>query len=383
MIRPDGRASSAWHVRCDGSGVVNLYEGLELNDRLRLVRPLAEGGMANLWVAWHGVLGMEVAVKILDSKAAKEVTAKQRLLREARLTDRVAGPHVVRILDRQESRAEDGSPFLVMELLEGEDLATRIARRGRLSIDETCTVVQHMSLALESAHRIGVIHRDVKPANVFLVETKEGTIAKLVDFGIAKDASEPTAGLTRADALMGTPPFMSPEQVTGARDVDLRCDVWSLAVVAYSCLTGKNPFDGATFGAICVAIHLGRFDPPSFERPELPAALDAFFAKALSTSIELRYQSARALCAAFREATWSDAGVETEDGSSSVSDAARADEAFSSARTLLVLDDIGEVLDPPTLVPDNVPFELARPRSGTRTIDSIRVSSTAGRRGRG
>jgi len=367
---------------------VNLHEGLELNSHLRLVRPLAEGGMANLWVARHAGLGSDVVVKILDPTTAKEATAKHRLMREARVAAKVSGPHVVRILDREEGCfSEDGDPFLVMELLEGEDLSARIARRGRLSIGETVTIVEHMSLALESAHDAGIIHRDVKPANVFLTVVPDGkTVAKLVDFGIAKDVSEVTVGITRADALMGTPPFMSPEQVVGARDVDARCDVWSLAVVAYSCLTGKTPFDGGTFGAICIAIHLGRFDPPSFERPELSAAVDAFFAKALCPVIDLRYQSARAQCTAFREATGADVPpLDTQDAAAP-SARAHSDEArLSDATTLLVLDDLDEAYDATqrcaTLEMMNWPFDLSRPVSGVRSREPRLARGEAKRRG--
>jgi serine/threonine-protein kinase len=144
---------------------------------------------------------------------------------------------------------------------------------------------------------------------------------------------------------MGTPPFMSPEQVVNARDVDSRCDVWSLATVAYSCLTGKLPFEGETFGAICIAIHLGRFDPPSTERPELAASVDAFFAKALCPSIDHRYQSARALSEAFREATWSDASQDCSDDFSSTSRPPPDRDSFYTATTLLLLDELDDHAD--------------------------------------
>src|SRR5580704_3725045 len=280
---------------------MELFKGREMNECLRLVRPLAEGGMANLWVADHRTLGVEVVVKILAPRAGKEATARRRLMREARVTAKASCPHVVRVFDSDEGTVSGtNEAFLVMELLQGEDLSERIQREGRLSIGETLTIVEHVSLALERAHAVGIVHRDVKPENVFLVEARDGMVAKLVDFGIAKDMSETQIDLTRADAMMGTPPYMSPEQVVSARDVDSRCDVWALAVLAYSCLTGKTPFDGKTFGAMCVAIHRGQFEPPSSERPDLSASVDAFFAKALRRPIELRYQSAQALYEGFR-----------------------------------------------------------------------------------
>jgi eukaryotic-like serine/threonine-protein kinase len=343
---------------------VDLHEGLEINERVRLVRPLAQGGMADLWVADHRTLGVEVVVKILAPETAKEATAKRRLIREARVTAKVRCPHVVRVFDHGLVSADD-DPFLVLELLRGEDLSARIERMGRLSVNETRTIVEHVSLALEEAHGVGIIHRDVKPANVFLAQAPEGMVAKLVDFGIAKDASEPMVDLTRSDAVMGTPPFMSPEQVVNARDVDSRCDLWSLAAVAYSCLTGKLPFEGDSFSAICIAIHLGHFAPPSTRRPELAASVDAFFAKALCPSIEHRYQSARTFSDAFREATWSDESPDANDAPESTS---LSEESMYTATTLLVLDDLGDVLEVGEAVEtgDQVPFELARPTSDAR-----------------
>jgi serine/threonine-protein kinase len=293
---------------------VDLSEGLQLGERLRLVRPLAQGGMAHLWVAQHLTLGFEVVVKILGATAEADATGRQRLLREARLTAKVSSLHVVRLLEGEVGGTGVGEkPFLVMELLRGEDLATRIARVGRLPLGETVTVVEHIALALEKAHSMGISHRDVKPGNVFLVEGPGGMVAKLIDFGIAKDTSEHHVELTHAGSLMGTPPYMSPEQVVGARDVDSRCDLWSLSVVAYSCLTGRLPFNGDTFGAVCVAIHGGRFDPPSFTRRELSPQVDAFFARALCRTLEMRYRGARELSEAFRAATWSDASAASLD----------------------------------------------------------------------
>jgi serine/threonine protein kinase len=356
---------------------VDLHEGLEIDGRVRLVRPLAQGGMADLWVAEHHALGVEVVVKTLAPLTSKEATAKRRLMREARVTAKVSSLHVVRVLDSGVV-SEDNDPFLVMELLHGEDLSARIDRMGRLSIGETRTIVEHISLALEQAHGAGIIHRDVKPGNVFLAEAPGGMVVKLVDFGIAKDAAEPTADLTRSDAVMGTPPFMSPEQVKNARDVDSRCDLWSLATVAYSCLTGKLPFDGESFGAICIAIHIGRFDPPSSERPGLAASVDAFFAKALSPSIEHRYQSARAFAEAFREATWSDANPDADVGPAFDADPAKS---LYTATTLLVLDDIEYVVEGSLAArtADNVPFDLARPASHLRSSTPDIFCGRAGR----
>ena len=338
--------------------------------------------MADLWIAEHSALGVEVVVKVLASETAKEATATRRIVREAMVTRKVQCPHVVRVFEHG-LVAKHGVPFLVLELLRGEDLSTRIDREWRLSVCETRTIVEHVALALEAAHRVGVIHRDVKPANVFLAQSPHGMVAKLVDFGIAKDISEPRSDLTRPDAVMGTPPFMSPEQVVSPRDVDSRCDLWSLAALAYMCLTGKLPFDGLSFGAICIAIHLGYFEPPSSERPELGASVDAFFARALSPSIDRRYQSARSLFEAFREATWLIADDDTSDDPCPTFE---PEESLHTATTLLVLeglDDLRDTSSQVTKVADHVPFELARPASGVRsrpTGRDMRVIASRGRR---
>jgi len=294
---------------------VDLHEGLEINERLRLLRPLAQGGMAQLWVAEHRTLGVEVVVKVLTPEASREATAKWRFMREARVTARIRSPHVAHVLDYDEGTlSEENDAYLVMELLQGEDLASRLDREFWVPLVEARTIVEHVAEALTVAHGLGVVHRDVKPENVFLVEGPGGITAKLIDFGIAKDAAEEMLELTLANAVMGTPHYMSPEQMVGARDVDLRCDVWSLAVVAYACLTGTTPFGGASFGAVCVSAHRGVFLPPSRERAGLSASVDAFFATAFSPGIDARYPSARALCDAFLQATAANALVESRRG---------------------------------------------------------------------
>jgi len=343
---------------------MDLHEGLELGESLRLLRPLAHGGMASLWVAEHRTLGVDVVVKILGPAADADCSGRERFEREARVTAKLSSLHVVRILDSPASAsAACATPFLVMELLQGEDLTMRISREGRLPLGETITIVEHVALALEKAHGVGIVHRDVKPANVFLVDGPGGTVAKLVDFGIAKDAADPHVDLTRAGSLMGTPPFMSPEQVVGEQDVDWRCDLWSLAVLAYSCLTGKLPFDGATFGAICVAIHLGRFEPPSVTRLEVSPRVDAFFTRALCRVLERRYRGARELSEAFRTAMWSDANLEGQDGATGAFPGATDEDARDWATTQLELDGLDE--------DENLPFALGRATSGTRSTPRL------------
>ena len=328
---------------------MDFHEGTEIGDHLVLVRLLAHGGMANLWRAAHRTLGVDVVVKILSTDPAHPASAiaKERFRREARVTSKVQGPHVVRMLDCDDRTADDNeAPFLVMELLEGEDLSTRLARVGALSIADCVAIIGHVAEALEAADAVGIIHRDVKPENVFLVDTPHGVVAKLIDFGIAKDTLDTRLDLTRTDTTMGTPGYMSPEQILTPRDVDSRCDVWALAVVAYACLTGTTPFHGETYGAVCIAIHGRTYAPPSRERPEL-STVDAFFAKAFDLSIDDRHPSARALIDALRDAT-----SETPELTVTAFD------ALDEVDELLLLGDEIE-MD----VEENVAFELARPRS--------------------
>jgi len=206
-------------------------------------------------------------------------------------------------------------------------------------------------------------------------------VAKLIDFGIAKDDSEPSVELTHAGSLMGTPPYMSPEQVVGALDIDSRCDLWSLAIVAYSCLTGRLPFDGDTFGAVCVAIHVGRFDLPSVTRPELSPRVDAFFARALCHSIELRYRGARELSEAFRAATWSDADARTLDGSTSATAGPAMEDFMLWATTRLALDDLERVTPDSGFRGDRLP-ERRLSRSGIRPTARARAERGRVERGR-
>jgi serine/threonine-protein kinase len=281
---------------------MELSDGVNIAPHLKLVRPLGAGGMGSVWIAEHAVLG-PVAIKVLASKYEGDFEATERFWREARATSRIRSEHVVRVLDC--ASLDDGRPYIVMELLEGEDLerylTRRIAEGGPLGLDETLRVVEHVADALAAAHRIGVVHRDVKPENVF-VSREDGTLfATLLDFGIAKE-SDSSVRVTSTGATMGTPHYMSPEQLMSAREVDERCDLWGLAVVAYQCLTGRVPFDGETFGSICLSIHKGELVPPSDVLPGLPRAIDAWFARALARDIGSRWGDAVAMRDAFRVA---------------------------------------------------------------------------------
>jgi serine/threonine-protein kinase len=252
--------------------------------------------MGSVWIADHASLGTTVCVKFMSEHALADARTVARFNDEAQAAARIRSPHVVQVFDHG---VTDGMPYIVMELLEGEDLRTRLARKARLDPAETLTIARQMATAVDKAHAAGVIHRDIKPANVFLLEVGGQTFVKLLDFGIAKLAIDPLrappdegAARTENAAVFGTPHYMSPEQAESAGAVTKGADLWSLAVVVYRCLTGALPFDAPTLFGLCTRIHDATFEPATTLRPELPGAVDAWFARALARDEAARFPSA-------------------------------------------------------------------------------------------
>jgi hypothetical protein len=269
-------------------------EGPILGERYRLIAQLDAGGMGSVWVAEAVHLSSVVAVKIMDRGLAATPEAAQRFLREARTAASLRSPHVVQILDYG---VQDGTPFIAMELLEGESLASRLAREGRLATwEQTELVLRHVARALARAHDAGVIHRDLKPANIFLVRDEEEEVVKLLDFGIAKTTapalSAALASNTRTGEFLGSPAYASPEQLQGSKDLDHRADIWSLGVIAYECLLGRPPFASDSFVGMLLAICAGPLPVPSEQGP-VPAGFDAWFMRACARDVELRFGSVR------------------------------------------------------------------------------------------
>jgi serine/threonine protein kinase len=188
-----------------------------LGDKYRLVRPLEKGGMGSVWLAEHLSLASPVAVKLIATEATLSKNRLERFLREAQTAAASRSPHVVQVLDYG---VDEGTPYIVMELLEGESLADRLLRLGCLSPRQTETVVVHVSRAIGRAHESGIVHRDLKPANIFITRNEDEEVIKLFDFGIAKATMEgPGGGVakqTRTGSFLGTPYYMSPEQLEGA-----------------------------------------------------------------------------------------------------------------------------------------------------------------------
>jgi serine/threonine-protein kinase len=271
---------------------MELRPGLVVGKNVRLVRLLGEGGMGSVWVADHLTLQTEVAIKFISSELVKDEQALKRFTSEATASAQVKSPHVVQVFDHG---VWEERPYIVMELLVGEDLEGRIARAGPLSLEDTSLLIKQAAKALSQAHAIGIVHRDIKPANVFLTSPDGELFIKLLDFGIAKRLQGGNHAKTAAGALIGTPYYMSPEQIMDDREIDFRADLWALAVLAYEALTAQLPFDGASLGAICVAINACQYKPVSSFNRSLPPEIDRWFAKALARNPDDRFGSAKEL----------------------------------------------------------------------------------------
>ena len=270
---------------------MDLHEGLHITPAIRLVRPLGQGGMGRVWLAEHTSLETQVVVKFMADAIAKDKEGSARFAREASVAASVKSPHVVQVLDH--GVTADGTRYIVMELLEGHDLAEHIKTHGRMTPQDVAALVAQVAKGLGKAHQVGVIHRDIKPDNIFLCDAgADGEMfVKLLDFGIAKHEHRVTDAATSTGAVVGTPFYMSPEQIVGTT-LDARTDIWSLGVVAFEALTGKRPFEGSTVGAITLAIHTKK--PKITDHvPSLPATLDAWFAKACAQEPAARFATAR------------------------------------------------------------------------------------------
>jgi eukaryotic-like serine/threonine-protein kinase len=280
---------------------VGLHPGKQITESLRLSRLLGRGAMGSVWAADHLGLQSQVAVKFMAPAVAGDDVSVQRFRLEAKAAAEIRSPHVVQVFDH--GLADDGQLFIAMELLEGESLERRVRRAGPLPLHDLAAVVTQASKALAKAHARGIVHRDIKPANVFLLEGE--IFVKLLDFGVAKFSGEEATQMTAAGNMVGTPAFMSPEQLFHGRDLDHRGDLWSLAVVAYYALTGVRPFEGTTLGELCVAIKRGTFAPPTTVGSDLPVEIDVWFARALHQDLAARFSSAKEMAQAFELAVGS------------------------------------------------------------------------------
>jgi eukaryotic-like serine/threonine-protein kinase len=275
-------------------------QGSLIAGKYRLVSLLGEGGMGSVWRAEHLGLNAPVAVKLLNQVVAASSDGLGRFHREAQAAAALRSPHVVQIFDHGVDPVSQ-QPFIVMELMEGESLASRLAREGRLSPEQTARVITHISRALARAHEAGIVHRDLKPDNVFLVQNEDEEIAKVLDFGIAKTQANQLGpgSATRTGAVMGTPYYMSPEQISGSKSVDFRTDLWALTIIAFECLSGRRPFEADTIGGLALKICAEPMPRPSALGP-VPPGFDAWFERAAARDASARFGSAREMAEEFR-----------------------------------------------------------------------------------
>ena len=277
-------------------GRMRIEAGTIIAGKYRLEAPLARGGMGAVWIARHVKLGSQLAVKFLDPQLAASSTFVARFEQEARAAAAIESPHVVHV---QDFGLEDGTPYLVMELLRGEDLRTRLRRRGRLTLGESAEILVQVGKALRRAHAAGIVHRDIKPGNLFLARVDDDEVLKVLDFGIAKHPNLRAGEATKTGEIVGTPHYVSPEQARGDKNVDHRTDVWAVGVIAYRMATGQLPFPGDGFGNVLAKVLVEKPAPVRSLVPSLPAALEGFFERALAKNRDERFQSVRELVDAY------------------------------------------------------------------------------------
>ncbi|HVY39523.1 MAG TPA: protein kinase [Polyangia bacterium] len=302
---PEG--ASLW-----ASAALPLSPGQVVAGRYRVERAIGQGAMGIVFTARDllaGEGGAPVALKLLRPELVQSHAAVERFAREARLVMGLRDPHIARVLDV--GNTEDDLPFVIFELLEGEDLATRLDRAGKLEVPAAIDLALQACRGVAAAHEAGVVHRDIKPANLFLARLPghNAPTVKVVDFGIAKAlAVEPAEGerqavaLTAARMVVGSPQYMAPEQMFGAPDIDARADVWSLGVVLYEMLAGVPPFVGETLKEVCNAVILRPAPPLAAAREGLSPPVVEVIERCLSKEREQRYPDAAALGRALRQA---------------------------------------------------------------------------------
>ena len=276
-----------------------VQSGTVIAGKVRLTRLLKAGGMGSVWVAQHLTLDVPVAVKFLTHAADAAPSMLDRFSREAKASAKIRSSNVVQVLDHGVDRKV---PYIIMELLEGEDLGVRLRRETRLELHEVAYIVRSVARGLQIAHDAGLVHRDLKPANIFLAREGDEVVPKILDFGIAKRLAvgEDASGDTEEGTLLGTPFYMSPEQARGRHGIDHRSDLWSLAVISFRAVVGRRPFTARAIGDVIVQICSDPIPNATMWAPYLPPALDAFFHKALARPVEQRFQSARELGASPR-----------------------------------------------------------------------------------
>ena len=274
-------------------------------DKYEIVRVIGRGGMGTVYEAVNTAINKRVAMKFVDAETAQSKDSVARFQREAEAASAVESAHIVEIFDS--GVGDDGIPYIVMELLRGEDLGHRIKRCGRLEIGEALHIVAQILRGLHRAHEAGIVHRDLKPDNIFLVDRDDDeSFAKILDFGISKVQRQngaPVHTLTRQGTVLGTPFYMSPEQAQALPDIDGRTDLWSVGAILYECLTGRPPYSGTSYEQVIVNICMNDAEDVRAHNPAVPEAIARVIAKALARDRHERFSTAREVLEALKAAT--------------------------------------------------------------------------------
>ena len=279
-------------VRNDSNTQTPFQPGDILADKYRIESVLGVGGMGIVVSAIHLQLGQRFAIKLIIEQFARHPEAVGRFLREARAAVQIQSEHVARVSDV--GTLPNDTPYMVMEYLEGADLGEVIESRGFLSQQEAVDYVLQATEAIAEAHSLGIVHRDLKPANLFLSRRKDGSpLVKVLDFGISKASNRDSsaAEMTATTSVMGSPQYMSPEQMRSTKNVDARTDIWALGLIVYELLSGKKPFDAETIPGLCAVIATEPPLPLATFRSDLPPGLSEAIERCLEKDPANRYQN--------------------------------------------------------------------------------------------
>jgi serine/threonine-protein kinase len=285
------------------NGSALIAPGAIVAGKYRLDTIVGEGGMGSVWSATHTGLGQAVAIKFISKEFVTSSEALRRFDAEAKAAAQLRSRHVVQVFDN--GTLEDGTPYIAMELLRGESVYNRVHRGGPVPLKDSAEILLQCCKALGRAHQAGIVHRDIKPDNIFLAVSQddEAPVVKVLDFGIAKFAANPNDhGATRTGAVLGTPLYMSPEQARGLKTIDHRTDLYSLGLVAYTMLTGNLAFSSESFGDLLLQICTAPLPSLRANAPWLPPSMETWFMKACAREPQDRYATAHDFAEALKAA---------------------------------------------------------------------------------